>query len=396
MKITDKNFLEETKKQVEPLMREFAEGKSARDIAKDIYLTLPNKTEDTAYMIVDDMTEIIENYHDEFDTCYANDESYIKGKLLETTKGIDDAVERCKVYHRILVALTAHAIYVDGEANAEARAKAYVNEHKEFKCTPEEAVEKEAELFNLTVEALKTADIMTMQLPAVLEMLKNTGLDTAYSFAFGRDSADLKLILAMQAYVNAQNGMYEDIGEETSMKQIVYGICGAADTYALAVRAENGTVDKSTFVKILSVIGRVLVVAAAASLIFSPGILLTIFYSILAVLYTLLFVVAIALPIVVGVAVLVGAGCIVVCGAVTAFVGLKNLIEWSKPYVKVAVQWLKEKVGTLLNQISAKIDNRIKEHKNEIVDNSPVVREPIEEEGETNVKEEIESNTVFA
>lgn len=398
MKITDKNFLEETKKQVEPLMMAFENGKSARDIAKDIYMTLPNKSEDTAYMIVDEMIEIIENYHDEYDTCYANDDSYVRGKLLDATKGMDDAVERCKVYHRILVALAAHAIYVDGEANAETRAKAYADEHKEFECTSEEAVEKEAELFELTVEALKTADIMTMQFPEILDRLKDSGLDKAsYSFAFGRDSADLKLILAMQTYVNAQNGMYEEINEEISMKQIAYNVCGAADTYALAVSAEEGTADKSVLVKALSVIGKVIGVVALVCLAFAPKLLVDIGIIIWAVFsiafFILLALLVLVLPAAVSVALLIGAGYLIVCGAGAAYKGLKKLVIWSKPYVKVAVQWLKEKVCTLLNYISAKIDKRIEEHKNEIADNPVIAEAPANRAVE---EEQTESNTVFA
>lgn len=411
MKITDKNFVEETKKQVEPLMQELVNGKSARDIAKDIYLTLPDKTEEIAYMMVDNMTEIIENYHDEFDTCYANEESYIIDKLQDSTKGIDDAVERCKVYHRILVSLAAQAIYTEGGEDAEARAKAYVDEHKEFECTSEEAVEKETELFNLTVEALKKADVLTMQLPVVLEQIQNEDFDAASgSFALGRESSDLKLILAMQAYVNAQNGMYEDISEEASMEQIVYNVCGAADTCAVAAQAEEGTVEESTAIKILRVIGKILGIAAlmylALKAMFYLGFVLWKFFP-LSLFMSVVLATVVILTVIkkfsmdegakqLGSALLVGASYLVGYAAGAVVKGVKKLIEWAKPYVTAALLWIKDTVCSLLTRLSNAIGNHAKEQNAETISNSVTAEESENEADEEEEEGQAERNTVFA
>lgn len=410
MKVTDKNFVEETKKQLEPVMQELAHGKSARDIAKDIYLTLPDKSEEIAYMMVDNMTEIIENYHNEFDACFANEDAYIVDKLQESTKGIEDSVERCKVYHRMLVALASHAIYTEGGVDAEARAKAYVNEHKEFACTAEEATKMETELFNLTVEALKKADILTMQLPAVLEQLQSDEFNAVSgSFALGRESADLKLILAMQAYVNAQNGMYEDLSEEASMEQIVYNVCGAADTCAVAAQAEEGTVDESRAIKILRVIGKILGFCVLMTLSTDAIKIISMF---LWEIFPLTFGFSIVLASL-GIFLVINAysldkrveqlysdflaDCGYLVGKVAGSVvkGVKKLINWVKPYVTATLVWLKDTVYSLLTRLANAIDTHAKEQNAQTTSSSGTAKESGNEVDEEK-EEQAERNTVFA
>lgn len=365
MKLTDKNFMEETKKQVAGAMEELANGKSARDISKDIYLTLDNKTEDIAYMMTDNMIEIIENYHNDFDACYADEDAYIKEKLNDRVKDIDNALGRCEVYHRILVNMAANAIYAEGGNDAEARARAYVEENKDFNFTAEEAEEKETELYNLACEAIKKGDIVTIQLCQILEQLDAEEFtEAAVGVKLGRESADIKLILAMQAYVNAQRGLYEDITPETSIEQITYNVCGAADVCAVATQVGEGTVSESIVVKILKTIGAVIGWCGM----FYGEICATAFLG--GLIWMLLPVPLFIAMVISGCAVVfiddklglvdkaaaVGSvvGGYVGCVVGAALKGIKKLVEWVTPYIITAINWVKNTVCNFITLIADK------------------------------------------
>lgn len=404
MKFNDKKFVENTKAQAEAHIKALAEGKNVRDILKDIYMTLEGKTEDISYIMADRVIESVEKYHKDFENCYENEDDYIKQSLAEATKNTKSAKERCEAYHRMLVAIAAHSIITDGGENAEDRANAYIEENKEFNCTAEEAEAKEKELYELTVESIKNTDLITPQLASILENISSEELkNTAGSYAFGRKSKDIKAILAMQTYVNIQNGTVTDLSPDMTLEQISYNVCGAVDTCAVAAQAEAGELPKEIAMKILKVIGQILGIGFLAfgviSLVGISSIILYIIspfsFFVSLVLATLITAIVVrSLDLVQGFKDLGGSifeGVGFVFGYIVGSVikGIEKLVEWVSPYVKKAYNWVKEKVCSFISYLRTgkapvKEDKEVKTEVSEEVSATVVVAEEEIKEKEFN------------
>ncbi len=292
MKATDKNFYEEISKQVKPLLNDLKNGKSARDIAAAIYMTLPDKTEDTAGAMADRVIGAVDRYHDSLENCfYMNDDgsykckdregirNFIKSSLKDNVKDLKNPIDRSKIYYRNLIALRAYGIYMEGGDDAEQKAKDYVDAHKNFPYNDDTAVQMEERLFDLNVEAIENTDIIAAQLPAILAAMQDANFDQAMGiYAFGRESADIKVVLSMQAYVNSVNGMYEDIDADADIDidadadididAVTTATCAAVDTYSAIGQEEAGLTTKETLMLTLQIIGCVVAVILAAYLTF--------------------------------------------------------------------------------------------------------------------------------
>ncbi len=375
MKITDKNVVEKLMKQTELHVKDYSEGISAREIAKRMYMTLEGKTEDVAYIMADHMADIIAAYHQDVDNCMEDENAFAEAKLREAVASIRDPLERCRVYHRMLVALEAYTIFMNGEENAAEAADTYIEEHGECTVTAEEAEDKEQELFKLTVEALANTNYVANQLPAIINSLEQESLAEAMKGAVavlktGRQTADLKLILAMQAYVNAQNGVYEDVSEDCSMEQIGYTVSAAMDACAVASQAAEGSIESSLASKILRAIGEVLTFIGILALVHDFLVITT------TLLMTLLplplgIVASVALMVLVvvwmskdktlidwvkeGGNLMVGAGRLVTTGVKGLVAGFNKLVEWTTPAVKSGWEWFKKRVKNTLDTLSSKI-----------------------------------------
>lgn len=360
MKTTDKNFIEETRKQIAPVLEEVLSGsKTAESAAAAIYMTLDDKTELIASMMTESMVGLIENYHAEVEACRKDAKAYIEQQLQEKLQAVKEPLDRCKVYHRILVALASYDLYIQGR---EKEAEEFEERNRILDCTAEQAVEKEKELHDLAVEAIRKSPFCAAQIPDLINELSQKECEgLKATVRFGRESKDLKLLLAMQAYVNAQKHCYEDLSDAASMEQIVRTVCAAVDISAVASQVGEGTMQEEEAYSLVETIGRVagfgaLLFVAYSGAAFMAGLLFTLlplnlFLSI--VLGALIAYWAFSDPDIangfvnVGGKIAVSLGAIVTTGTGLIIKGLKSLAQWAAPRIKSAYEWLKGKISDL-------------------------------------------------
>lgn len=278
MKMTGKNFVSESMERLQGYATQLEEGKTARDIAAEMYANgLADKTEETGYLMADRIVETIEEYHKKVEESIEDGDQFVRNEITKTVSGIESAAGRCKAYHNMLVAIAAYTISCDG---SKAEAQAYVDQNKEFSMTEDEAKENEEKMLNDVVEAVGQANIALAAVPGMLAQAQDMDFDNIDCvFAYGRDSKDLKLLLSMQTYIDAQNNKIEDLNPGTTLEQITYSVSGAVDTVAIAEKTgDNDVTLGDVGMEIMGAIGRVVGVvllgAAALPVALGGGIIL--------------------------------------------------------------------------------------------------------------------------
>jgi hypothetical protein len=156
----------------------------------------------------------------------------------------------------------------------------------------------------------------------------------------------------MQVYVNALQNVYEDVSAESSMEQLVYTVCAAVDTCAVAAEVETGKMEENLALKILRVIGQILAFVGMTYLVAVMGEFFGILLAALIPINVLLAVVLCTFAVCwliekdtlddvmeTGGDILVGVGRGTAFVAARVFNGFKKLIQWSADGVVKAVKW---------------------------------------------------------
>ena len=210
------------------------EGESAEEIAVSIYMDL-GKSEKVARMMISCIKEMIEEYH----VCLSlPTDEMVKRKLDEEIANVDKVEERCEIYHRVLVLLGAYQIMASDEEGAEAKAEDFIRENEKFSfCNSQELPKKEEELRAAVEEAFQKTNFSLGKIDSLFSEAKITFADLqrpAITAKFGRESAELKLILCTLAYANYINGNYDDKEVSLTLEEIVNAVCAGVDMNAIA------------------------------------------------------------------------------------------------------------------------------------------------------------------
>lgn len=260
-------------------------GKSAHDIAVQMYRNRNGASEKVAEDMVTEIENLIQQYHNDLGmlgianleavqntteaAVKANQEKLIDRQLDDTVSGMASAQERCRTYYRMLLAIEAYRIYTDGQPDAEERANAYMEQYSQFGLSDAECEKREGELRNDVKEALQSTKFLADEMSTILQMIEFVDTDeqlVSVVAEYGEACKDHKLILCTQAYLNATNDVYQDLNGTTSMKEIVYATCIGVDTGALASEVAKGKVSFPLFKFILGVLGALLGVAISAAM----------------------------------------------------------------------------------------------------------------------------------
>ena len=216
-------------------IKELQSGKSAEEIAQKTYMSLGQKNEKVAVSMIKNIKAIIENYHKEL-LDETKDEKWVDQKLDAMVHFMDSAIDRCKVYYRALTLIGAYSIYYSEDGESTKKAEDFLREKCEYSGSESDAEEQEA-----TLRAQLKQSIIEMNCPLhPTQILLNqvSATEEEFSFpsmvaSFGRKSADIKLIMATQAYVNYINGEYNGKEVPLSLDAIVYAVCAGIDYNAL-------------------------------------------------------------------------------------------------------------------------------------------------------------------
>lgn len=263
--------MRDLKRQCGEHLKQLKNGKSARDVAVDVYRTM-GSDEAVANTMVDCIEKMIKEYHM---SLMLTTEDMIKRKLDAEIEWAKTPEARCEVYHRALVTLGAYEIMNSGDAYAQGKAEDFVQKHESFAFAEGENLEqKEKEMRAAVEEAFLKTPVPVNSLDAFFddrkfdpERLECPGVEAV----FGEGSAELKLILCTQAYVDYIEGCCGNEDASLTMEQLVNAVCAGVDLNAI-VRAKDGKGEAVE--RILRLLYCVLVVAAFAVI---PSMLFTIF-----------------------------------------------------------------------------------------------------------------------
>lgn len=221
--------------QTKDTIEELRAGKSAEEIARKIYMSSGQKSEKVAVSMVKSIKKIIENYHEEL-WDETKDEQWIERKLDAMVSFMNSPFDRCKVYYRALVLLGAYSIYYSEDEESTKKAEDFIREKSEYSGSESDAERQESTLRAQLKQSFMEMNCPMCPMTTLLNQVSATEEELSFSTvvaAVGRNSADIKLIMATQAYVNYINGEYNGKEVPLSLDAIVYAVCVGIDYNAL-------------------------------------------------------------------------------------------------------------------------------------------------------------------
>ena len=233
-------------------------GKSVEEIAADRYMALPDHNSIDPFFMVKHTKDIIEDYHKKYDALIdgKSEAEYFAEQLDATVEDMTQE-QRCEFYQKMLIALGAFAsscVEKDSKESENA-AERFVKESEKFAALPRSSESQEMQLREAVMQAM--SDIQDpvsakLTLPEgtwgssekeVLNMVRKI-------LKPGRKSADYKLLLATQIYVNYLDGKYKGENVNLSLDAVVHAVCVSIDQIALDEKKEK----KELCLKVLGII----------------------------------------------------------------------------------------------------------------------------------------------
>ena len=276
MKLTEKT-MNIIKKESEAAINQMAEAKTAIEIAGEIYCkALPGKDAETGKVMAKRIDSIICDYENNVKSAIGDSEFWVKAQIEKQIEG-KEIEERCKALFSMLVGVSSLNDVLAGKKSIEEIQQEYsfdVNNISE---------EYENSLKEQLIAAVQASAYGEFQIKEFKKALESGKTDVSIGdiIDFGKREHDVKVIMAMIAYVNAKNGVIEDIPADTSMDEIAIAVASSYDVAATAEQVEEGKISTGKGVKIIMAISTVasFMIAAVltAAVLWSGGILIDIF-----------------------------------------------------------------------------------------------------------------------
>ncbi len=252
-------MMERIRRKTADAIDQLNEGKTAVEIAAELYRrNLPGKSERTAMMMAQHTADTVAEYYRSKAAAMEDYETWTNEALSAATEGMD-AVQAYQNLYQIYVGAVAAAEsnHVSSAEEKEA-IRSRMNENAGRSFTAEEvSPEAMAELKEKLASALKDAGILTTQLDAILETVRNEDANAQMILDFGSMNPDIMTLLAMQTYLDAKNGLYPEIPANAQLEDITLSVCAAMDTYRVAAQVASGEITEEQGTKLLGVIGAV-------------------------------------------------------------------------------------------------------------------------------------------
>lgn len=233
-------------------------GKSVEEIAADRYMALPDHNSIDPFFMVKHTKDIIEDYHKKYDALIdgKSEAEYFAEQLDATVEDMTQE-QRCVFYQKMLIALGAFAsscVEKDSKESENA-AERFVKESEKFAALPRSSESQEMQLREAVMQAM--SDIQDpvcakFTMPEnVFDSSKKEVLNIVRKMVKpGRKSADYKLLLATQIYVNYLAGKYTGENVTLTLDTIVYAVCVSIDQLALDEKKDK----KEFCLKVLGII----------------------------------------------------------------------------------------------------------------------------------------------
>lgn len=276
MKLTEKT-INVVKKESEVAINRMAEGKNAIETAGEIYCkALPDKDAETGKVMAKRIDSIICDYEKNVKSVLEDSEVWVKAQVEKHIEG-KEIKERCKTLFSMLVGVSSLNDVLAGKKSIEEIQQEYLFDANNIS---EEYENSLKEQLIAAVQASAYGEFQLKELEKALESGK-TDVSIGDIIDYGKHEHDVKVIMAMIAYVNAKNGAIEDLPADISMDEIAIAVASSYDVAATAEQVEEGKMSTDKGAKIIKAISTVasFMIAAvlAVAVLWSAGILIDIF-----------------------------------------------------------------------------------------------------------------------
>lgn len=236
-------------------------GVSVRKALADIYVKgMPDKTEEQGMMMADRVIELVETYENELKKAFENEEVWILGKLDEMTEG-KSLEERCNIYNHLIHAVNVLNNLTVAEYISEdmLNVDEYISRADSFTLDPGSVTEElEQELRNIVVNGLKQSGLLLMQMGKMADSMEGLADEKDYIrflLQGGAATAEYMAISSMIAYVDAKNGILDEIPVTATVEEITVGTCSAITAEQIAARAAEGSISETSAFRLIRIVG---------------------------------------------------------------------------------------------------------------------------------------------
>lgn len=265
MKLSEKTMYT-IKQDAEHSINQLSKGVPAIVIAADLYCkSLTDKEPELGEVMAERIKSVVDSYTANSENALKDSEKWLEQNI---DKMIEDknVLERCTILYNMLsgiLALNGAALNSDTEE--------FLKNQVSF--DPGKAsLETEEELRNQLIEALNNSTLGVAQLDAIAFLLNNNnGNMTQEIIDFAKNDRDIKIIMAMVAYINVKNGRIEEIPPEATLDEITIGVCFSYDTQRIALQVAEGKMEEKFALETIKKLAMVSGFMLAASLTLLSG-----------------------------------------------------------------------------------------------------------------------------
>lgn len=252
MKLSEK-AMNVVKKESETVINQMAEGKTAIEIASEIYCkALPDKNSDTGKIMAKRIDRIVCEYECNVKSALEDSASWVKTQVEKQIEG-KELEERCKILFSMLVGVSSLNDVLAGEKSSEEIQHEYAFNVEHV------SEEYEESLKERLIAAVQASTYGSYQLKGIEKALENGNADISIGdiINFGKREHDIKVIMAMIAYVNAKNGTIENLPTDISMDEVTIAVVSSCDIAATAAQVDDGEISTEKGAKILNAISTI-------------------------------------------------------------------------------------------------------------------------------------------
>lgn len=266
------------------LMRSVAQGRSARDVMAQLYVSsLEEKTMQQGELMADKILQSVKDFDADYQAAQEDLDGFVEAFQNKMDEG-RTCVERCNYWLKLGAAISAAAMGQEAGSREEIIRTIEGMSVSEEEATPQ----REAELRESAAQAIKNSGILLGTLAEQAKALEE--LDSAEQAAgllldLGGQEFEYRAVVAMAAYTMVKNGELEGVPVDMTAAQVTAAVCAEMEAARIAQAVEKGSLAVDVAAMLLGILGSVVLmiyVALPAAIIVTQAIL-TMFIPILAI-----------------------------------------------------------------------------------------------------------------
>lgn len=254
-----KEILEQIRSHSAKALAELHNGKPAVEVVEQMYMDrLPNKDEEISRMMAEKMHGLVAEFYQNWAAAQEDYAVWCERFLNDHIKDLPRA-EACGKLNKMYCAIALIGAVRSAETEAEADAiRAQMEQQSQRVFSEAEATEEQlAQLRAKISEALLDSGIAAEQLKELGAILENADAQLPLALNFGVRNVEYMTVLAMQAYLDIKDGLYESVPVDTTMEHVACSVCSTACALEVAAKVERGEVSETVGCRLMQILGAV-------------------------------------------------------------------------------------------------------------------------------------------